>query len=207
MLIPLILAAIIMLTSLAAFNNASIMARFQFNPWSIVNRKQYIRLVSHGFLHANWMHLFVNLFVLWSFGGSVIMSFSVLFPGKAEILFLLLFFTALPLASIPSLFKNRHNPNYNAIGASGAVSAIVFVSIFFHPYHPLYLFAIIPIPGIIFGILYLWYSAYMARQQIDNIGHDTHFWGAVYGLIFPILFEPRLIIHFFNQLLSPLFNF
>ncbi|MDG5799018.1 rhomboid family intramembrane serine protease [Marinilabiliaceae bacterium ANBcel2] len=201
MTVPFIIIAAVSIISIIAFNRADIMARYQFNPWSVIHRKEYVRLISHGFLHADWMHLLINMFVLFSFSFSVITYFNHYLSGSAEMRFIMLFFSSLIVSSIYSLFKNKNNPAYNSIGASGAVSAVVFTSIFFDPYRLLYLFAIIPIPGIVFGVLYLWYSKHMAARQVDNIGHDAHFWGAVYGLIFPLLYDPSLIIDFINKLL------
>ncbi|SKC11592.1 rhomboid family intramembrane serine protease [Alkalitalea saponilacus] len=200
--VHIILIVVICIVSFLAFNRPELMSRFQFNAWSIVHRKQYLRLFSHGFLHGDWIHLFINMFVLWSFGTAVLFYFDHFLPGMTEVRFLILFFSALAFSSFYSLIKHKDNPNYNAVGASGAVSAIVFAAIFFDPYNPVYLFGFIRIPGIIFGVLYLWYSAHMARKQVDNIGHDAHFWGAVYGFIFPLFYEPKLFLHFIEQLTS-----
>ena len=168
-----------------------------------MHRKEYIRLISHGFLHGSWPHLLVNMFVLYSFGQAVIYYFNVEFPGRGIVMFLLLFFSGLVFSSLYSLFKEKDNHYYSAVGASGAVSAVVFASIFFHPYNPLYLMFIpIPIPGIIFGVLYLVYSKIMSQKNIDNIGHDAHFWGAVFGFLFPIIYRPSLFIDFLQKLIT-----
>jgi len=115
-------------------------------------------------------------------------------------LFTLLYVTALPVSSAVSYRKHKDNPYYTAIGASGAVSAVVFANIFYDPWNLLYFFGIIPIPGIIFGAGYLYYSYYMSRKNIDNVGHDAHFWGAVYGFIFPVLIHPLSIFDFISKL-------
>src|SRR5690554_6177721 len=200
MTVYLIVLIVIVLISMAAFNSPALMARFQLNPWSVVHRKEYVRVLSHSFFHVDWMHLLINVFLLFSFSRAVVFYFSYYLPGNGNVLYLILFLTAIPMSAFYSVVKHRNNPNYNAVGASGAVSAVVFASIFFDPYNPVLLFAIIPIPGIIFGVLYLVYSAYMGRKQIDNIGHDAHFFGAVYGFIFPILYEPKLLLRFIEQL-------
>jgi membrane associated rhomboid family serine protease len=95
-----------------------------------------------------------------------------------------------------TLFRHRNNRWYNSVGASGAVSAIIFTSIFFNPMDRLYFFAVIPIPGIVFAILYLVYGSYMSRRSKDNINHDAHLLGAVYGFVFPLLIDFDLISHF-----------
>jgi membrane associated rhomboid family serine protease len=196
-----ILIGIIIIISATAFNQPSLIGKYQFNAYQIIKRKEYIRLLSHGFLHGSWSHLLINMFVLYSFGQAVIYYFNMAFPQQGVILFLLLFFSALLFSSLYSLFKEKDNPHYNAIGASGAVSAVVFTSIFFAPYAKLYLFFAIPIPGIVFGIAYLIYSRVMAQKNIDNVGHDAHFWGAVFGLIFPIIYKPSLLLDFIHELI------
>lgn len=201
MYVHIILIIAISIMSFAAFNQREIMYRFQLNPWSIVHRKQYLRTILHGFLHVDWTHLLVNMFVLYSFGHAVLFYFGYYLPGWTEVRFLVFFLSALPLSALYSIIKYKDNPNYNAVGASGAVSAVVFASIFFDPYRFIYLFAIIPIPGIVFGAVYLVYSAYMAKKQVDNVGHDAHFWGALYGMLFPILSDPSLLQHFFYELI------
>ncbi len=196
----LILIAAIVIISVTAFSQPHIMQKYQFNAFQIVRRKEYIRLISHGFLHSGWAHLLVNMFVLFSFGKAVIYYLDREFPGRGLIMFFILFFAALIFSSLYSLVKHKDNPYYNAIGASGAVSAVVFTSIFFSPYSMLYIFFAIPIPGIVFGIGYLIYSRVMAHKGMDNIGHDAHFWGAVFGFIFPILYKPSLFMEFIHQL-------
>ncbi len=196
-----ILIGVIVVISATAFSQPKIFNKYKFSPYQIIHRKEYIRLVSHGFLHGSWTHLLINMFVLYSFGHAVINYFDFFFPGRGQVMFLLLFFAALIFSSLYSLFKEKDNIYYSAVGASGAVSAVLFTSIFFAPYSLLYLFAIIPIPGIVFGIAYLIYTKIMAQKNIDNIGHDAHFWGAVFGFIFPIIYKPSLFMHFIHELL------
>jgi membrane associated rhomboid family serine protease len=181
------------------------MAKLEFNAWQVVRRKEIHRIFTYGLVHGSWMHLLINMFVLWSFGKAVLYYFDQTFAGNAEIRYLILFISAIIVSTIATLNKEKDNPHYNAVGASGAVSAVVFTSILFKPYSPILLFGIIPIPGIIFGVLYIIYSKYMAEKNIDNIGHDAHYYGAIYGLIFPLFYEPKLAIHFFSQLVN--FNF
>lgn len=195
-----ILIAVIVVISVTAFSQPHLIQKYQFNAYRIIKHKEYVRLISHGFLHGSWSHLLINMFVLYSFGRAVIYYFNQAFPGRGLLMFFILFFAALIFSSLYSLVKEKENPYYNAIGASGAVSAVVFTSIFFSPYSMLYLFAIVPIPGIVFGVGYLVYSRVMAQKGMDNIGHDAHFWGAVFGLIFPILYKPSLFIDFIYRL-------
>ncbi|SMO59753.1 Membrane associated serine protease, rhomboid family [Saccharicrinis carchari] len=196
-----ILIGAIVIVSATAFSQPQIFDKYKFNAYQIVHRKEYIRLLSHGFLHGSWTHLLVNMFVLYSFGRAVIYYFDSVFPGRGQLMFLLLFFSSLIFSSLYSLFKEKDNVYYSAVGASGAVSAVLFTSIFFAPYNLLYLFAVIPIPGIVFGVAYLIYTKIMAKKNIDNIGHDAHFWGAVFGFVFPLIYKPSLFMHFISELL------
>ena len=106
------------------------------------------------------------------------------------------------LATVTSIKNHKDDPWYNSVGASGAVSAVVFTSIFFQPLAKLYFYAVIPIPGIVFGVLYLAYSQYMSKRKNDNINHDAHFIGAVFGFLFPLILEPKLINVFLGQLFN-----
>ncbi|WP_439184069.1 rhomboid family intramembrane serine protease [Carboxylicivirga taeanensis] len=199
--IGVIIIIVISLISIAGFSRPELIYKYQFNAWQIKNRKEYIRWISHGFFHADWVHLAINMFVLWSFSKAVIYYFMRSLPGNSSIVFLVFFFSAIVASSTFSYFKEKNNYNYNAIGASGAVSAVVFASILYDPFRIIYLY-FIPIPGIVLGIGYLVYSRIMSKRNVDNIGHDAHFWGAVYGFVFPILLNPSLLGHFFNELLA-----
>lgn len=200
--IHIIIIAIIAIVSIVGFNNPQFLNKYMFNAYQVMHRHQYYRLITHGFLHANWTHLLVNVFVLWSFGGGLLDYFDQAFPGRSTFLFILLFFSSLVISSLYSLTKEKNNHHYNALGASGAVSAILFASIFFNPLGKVYLYAVLGIPGILFGIIYLIFERYSMGKGNDNIGHDAHFYGAVYGLLFPVVINPNLIFHFFHQLTS-----
>ncbi len=187
-----------------SWGNTKLFDKLILSPYIIVRNKEYYRLLTHGFLHANWMHLIINMLVFWSFG-RILLIYFYRYWNHGNLIFLLFYLSAIIISSIFSVVKYKDNYEYRAVGASGAISAIVFAYIFFEPWNLVYFFGIIPIPGIIFGIIYLIYSYQMSKRNIDNIGHDAHFWGAVYGFCFPLIFKPQLIVHFFNNLLS--FNF
>jgi len=148
------------------------------------------------------------MLVLFSFGSHVENIFDQFAQANyfryPVINYLLLYIGGIFASTLTTFFKNRHNSEYIAVGASGAVSAVVFTSIFFSPFGKILFFGILPVPGIIFGILYLFYSSYMSKKDNDNINHDAHFWGAIYGFIFPVLMNPSLIKIFLNQLKSGL---
>jgi membrane associated rhomboid family serine protease len=196
--------AIIVITSLIslyAFYNAEIFDRLKFNAYAIKHRNQGWRFFTYGLVHANWPHLLINMFVLYSFGKVVAQSYHFLFGTKGYLFFLLLYVGGILFSVLFDFGKQKDNPGYNAVGASGAVSAIVFASILLYPSGSLYLFPIpFPIPSVVFGILYLVYTAYMARRGTDNIGHNAHFWGAIYGLAFTLVLKPGLAGMFWEQL-------
>lgn len=196
--------AIIIITvaiSLFAFSNREVFSRMRFNPYLALHSRQYYRFFSYGFIHADFMHLAVNMLVLYSFGDVVEQMYTALFGIKGYYFYALLYAGAIVLSVLPAFGKHKNNPYYNAVGASGAVSAVVFASILFVPTGKIYLFFIpIGIPAFIFGILYLVYSVVMARRAKDNIGHDAHFWGAVFGIVFTIALKPTLVLYFIDQI-------
>jgi membrane associated rhomboid family serine protease len=198
--ITLILILVISLISAISFTQKETMAQLQFNAYKIVHRKQYYRILTHAFVHANWEHLIVNMIVLYSFGTAVEKYFRYYFGSAATSNYLILFFGSAVFSILWSLYKQKNNPYYNAVGASGAVSAILFTAIFFDPWNNIYFFGILPIPGIIFGGLYLYYSYYMSTKKSDNIGHDAHFLGAIFGFSLPIILRPSLLAGFLDML-------
>lgn len=205
-MITIIIIAVTVGISAIAFNNQQILEKLLLSPYRIAHQKEYFRIVTHGFVHADWMHLLINMFVLWSFGNALQLWFNQLaivnLISSPVLHILIIYLGGIIISSLSSIVKNKNNYYYKSVGASGAVSAIVFASIFFDPWQSLYLFAIIPIPGILFGAAYLWYSHYMSKKGGDNINHDAHFYGALFGLVYPVLIDPSLVTHFFSQLIS-----
>lgn len=195
------------IVSVMAFNNDELFSKMQFNAHRIYHKKEYYRLISHGFIHADWMHLIINMIVLYSFGMAVESYFSQLeaegLMHFSRVWYTLLYLLGIVVSSLLTLAKQKDNPFYNAVGASGAVSAVTFCAIFFAPYSKLLLYAIIPIPGIVFGILYLIFSQYMSRRGGDNINHDAHFVGAIFGFLFPLMIKFEFIHIFLDQVLRP----
>jgi membrane associated rhomboid family serine protease len=196
--------AITVAISLWAFNNRGLFEKLQLNPYQTYHQNQWYRVVSHGFLHADWIHLFVNMIVLFSFGDAVEYRLGIMeregMITNSTLHFFILYFAGMVIATSTTIYSQKDNYHYNAIGASGAVSAVVFAYIFFSPTNTLLLMGIIPIPAILFGLLYLIYSQYMRKKQGERVNHDAHFVGAVFGFLYPILLEPGMIQHFFNQL-------
>lgn len=188
--ILLIVIAATALVSYVAFQNISVFEKYKFNVGAIKNRKEYIRLVSAGFLHGDWMHLLFNMMTLYFFGPIVVQVFG-------EIGFLVVYFGSIILGNLFSLYLYQNQSWYSAIGASGGVSGILFTSIAMIPDLGIYFFFIpIPIPGYIFGVLYFSYSVYsmLNPRQGDNIGHAAHLGGAFFGLVFAVALQPERAI-------------
>jgi membrane associated rhomboid family serine protease len=195
-----ILIAISVAVSYAAFKSPKLMDQLQFNASKIVHKKEYHRLITHAFIHANWEHLFVNMIVLFSFGQAIETYFKYYFGNDAILNYVLLYFGGILVSNIYALIKHHNNYFYNSVGASGAVSAVLFAAIFFDPWNKIYFFGILPIPGILFAALYLIYSYQMSMKQKDNVAHDAHFLGALFGFVFPILLNYQLLESFLDKL-------
>jgi membrane associated rhomboid family serine protease len=197
----LIIILITLIISISAFYNTDIFDKLKFNPYRTAHQKEVWRLLTYGFIHADWVHLGVNMFVLFYFGTLVSAYFDMVFPGNSTFYFLLLYLGGLLISAAPAFGKHKNNLYYNSVGASGAVSAILFSSIVFDPMNKIYLMFIpIGIPAILFGVLYLVYSAYMDKKGNDNIGHDAHFWGGIYGFVLTLILKPDLFNHFLYQI-------
>jgi len=202
MILVIIIIIVTGIISFLGFSSEKIFNAFSLQPYMIVKRFQIYRNLTHGLLHGSWSHLIINMLVFYSFGSLIVEIFCEIWDNSGYFLFILLYFSAIIVSSIFSTIKHRNNPYYVAIGASGATSAIIFCSILFAPWNKIYFFGIIPIPAIFFGGIYLIYCFIMGRRGKDNIGHDAHFWGAIYGFLFPLIFKPSIISYFFSQLLT-----
>jgi len=159
-------------------------------PYRTVRENSWYELITSGFLHANLGHLFVNMFTLYFFG-----------PIMERILgggyFSGLYLTGLIVAGIPSVIKFKDNPNYATLGASGAVGSVLFAFIFLFPMEKIYLMLIpVPIPAFVFAILYLIYSMYASKQERGKINHEAHLAGALWGILYLVIFVPNTIDHF-----------
>ncbi|MCP9611166.1 rhomboid family intramembrane serine protease [Coprobacter tertius] len=192
-----IIIGITVVISFLCFSRPVLMMKLSFIPYRVFKNREWYRIITHGFVHADMMHLLVNMFTFWSFGTYIERGFIQIGFGQTG--FIALYFGGMIAASLYDLVKKRNEPAYSSIGASGAVSAVLFTSIFFDPWGKILLFAVLPVPGILFGILYLVYCQYMGKQNKDHINHNAHFYGALYGFIFPILLEPSLIHVFLAQ--------
>lgn len=200
-MLTVIIIAVTGIISLLAFSNRNLFDRFKFNAAEAREPAQWYRFLTYGLIHAGLFHLLINMLVLYSFGRVVESFYGNYFPEKHGFYFLLLYIGGLIISILPSFGKHRNDVFYNAVGASGAVSAVLFASIILYPAGKIMLLFIpVPIPAPVFGVLYLAYEYYMSRRGGDNIGHDAHFWGAVYGVIFTIALKPSLAVTFFERL-------
>jgi membrane associated rhomboid family serine protease len=182
--------------SLLAFRDSRLMSRLVFNPYLCQSRGEWYRFLTSGFIHGDLLHLFVNMFVLYMFGNQVERFFLVFLPFP-QFQFLLMYLLTIVLANLSTFYKHRNSDYYNSLGASGGVAGVVFSYVVFQPFELLYIYGIIPLPGILMAVLYLAYSTYMSRKGGGNINHDAHLWGAVVGTAYTIVQKPELITRFF----------
>jgi membrane associated rhomboid family serine protease len=201
MALTFIIIAITVLISILGFNNVEIFDRFKFNAFDVKHSNQWYRFFTYGFIHSGWVHLFMNMFVLYFFGRIIENYFLIYFPDKHTLYYLLLYIGGLILSVIPAFGKHKNDVFYNAVGASGAISAVIFSSIILYPTGKIFIFLIpVPIPAPVFGVLYIVYEAYMSKNSKDNIGHDAHLWGAIFGVIYTISLKPSLLVIFLQQI-------
>ncbi len=202
MTITYILLGITIIVSLIALSNAEIMQKLIFNPYMVNKKQEWWRFFTSGFIHADFIHLAINMFVLYGFGRAVEYYFGEVYGDKATWYFIILYFGGMLISNAPTYAKNKQNYLYNSLGASGAVSAILFAAILFNPWSKIYIYGVLGIPGIVLGPLYLFYEYKASHKGGDNINHDAHLWGALFGLLFPILLKPAIALAFIDVLLA-----
>jgi len=188
--------------SIMAFNNREMMSRFQLNPYSVIHRGEWFRVITHGFLHANYLHLFVNMFVLYMFGNAVEEYFRAYFREKAILYLSIMYFGAIIVSVLSTLQKHKNDVWYNGVGASGAVSAVLFASVLFQPMTKLCLYGLLCLPGFIWAVAYIAYSYYMGKNSRDNVNHDAHLFGALFGIAFTLLLRPSTGLEFVEKIMN-----
>lgn len=200
-MITLAIIAITCVVSFLAFNNARLMNDLILWPPAITRSREYHRLVTYGLVHADFGHLLFNMLTLFFFG-RVMEGFYTKLLGTLG--FALFYIAALVVSILPTYLKNRTNPNYRSLGASGAVSAVLFAFILLAPWSRIVVF-VVPMPAIIYAVLYLVYSFYMDRRGQDNVNHSAHLWGAAFGIAFTLVLKPEVFSFFLYQLSQPRF--
>lgn len=183
--------SIILLTSLisfTAFSNQKMLDDLIFYPPAITNRNQWYRFITSGLIHADIMHLLFNMYSFYLFGDLVEKTFVQIFGESGKVIYIVLYVVSLIVCLLPTYFNNQNNYHYRSLGASGAVSAVIFAGIFLYPTMGMGIFPIpFHIPGFVFGPLYLILSAYLAKKGHGNINHSAHIWGAIFGIVFVII--------------------
>ena len=203
-----IIIIITCIVSFISFNNNSLKNDLLFSPYNYTNNKKWWILLTHGFIHADFLHLFFNMYVLYIFG----LSLESYFLSSSEvgwIYYISFYLLGIVFATLPSIFKHKNNPNYSSLGASGAVSAIVFAYIVIYPLRELGLILIpgLFLPGFIFGILYLFAEHYLSKKQYSNIAHDAHISGSIFGIIFINAYDYNNLLLFFQKIIYYFQNF
>lgn len=192
--------------SLIGFSNAAMVDKTIMWPYRVARENQYIRFITSGFLHADYMHLIFNMFTLFFFGRNLELYFSYYGLG-GNISYLSLYFLGLIVSDIPSFLKHKDDYNYRSLGASGAVSAVVFATIIFSPWSSIYIFGALKISATVYAILYIFYCVYMGKKGGDNVNHDAHLWGSLFGLAYTLilvaLLQPELFTGIIEQLKHP----
>lgn len=207
MLVLYLLIIVTVFVSVRVLYRPYLVERFALIPSRMRGGKEWWRVVTHMFIHGSWEHLIVNMLVFYSFGRFLLRVFHDLHTYQhvflsGQLHFFLLYMGAGVVAGFCSCILHRNHTMYASVGASGAVSAVLFASILFDPWSLIYFFGVIPIPGVLFAILYVVYSFYMGRRGGDHIDHWAHLTGACFGLLYPLGINPSLLGYFYRQLFS-----
>lgn len=201
--VTLALIALTCAVSFFSWKQPGLLQRLILWPPAIARGKEYWRLLSYGFIHADGQHLLFNMITLYFFGSAMenyLTQLGLPWPWG----FVGFYLSALLVSILPSYLRHRADPNYRSLGASGAVSAVLFSFILIQPWSLIIVF-VVPVPAIIYAVLYVGFSIWMEKRGGDNVNHSAHLWGAGYGVLFTVLLQPNVLGHFFEALMSPRF--
>ncbi len=195
-----ILCIITCVISIGIFSAKEIGEKLLHIPYNEYHKNEKYRLLTSGFIHADFMHLLFNMIALFSFGSNVENWFSQpeMFGENGTVVYILFYLVAIVAASLPTYAEHKDNPYYRALGASGAIAAVIFASIINSPMSMILM--PFPMPGFVFGILYLWYENSLSKKNNDNIGHNTHFYGALFGVLFIAVFKTKALFTCFEEI-------
>lgn len=200
MSITLLIILVNVACSLYVMNGNYTKYKYTLNGPAIDNKNEYYRFLTSGFIHADYTHLAFNMLSLYFFGDAVQAYYEYYNPEYGQFLYVAMYLSGVVVANLPSYIKHKRNFHYHSLGASGAVAAAIFTTILFNPAQKIYLYFAVGIPGVVFGGLYLWYSAYAASRSNDNINHDAHFYGALWGIVFTLVLFPESLNSFLRNI-------
>jgi len=198
-----LLIALNVIFSLIGFSNHALLDKTIMWPYRVKREQQYYRFITSGFLHADFAHLFFNMFTLYFFGTNLERLLYVNELG-GNAAYLALYFLGLIVSDIPGYLKHKDDYGYRALGASGAVSAVLFACLIFDPWGQVRLYGAIKMSFAVFAVLYLAYCIYMGNKGHDNVNHDAHLWGSIFGLAFTLLLVALLQPAMFGQIVEAL---
>ncbi|HEY4091732.1 MAG TPA: rhomboid family intramembrane serine protease [Luteibacter sp.] len=199
MITTILIILVTCVVSFIALQNRKLMNDLVLWPPAINRSREYYRLVSYGLVHADFGHLFFNMLTLFFFGRAIETVYT---NAMGPLGFVTFYIGALLCSILPTYIKNRKNAGYTSLGASGAVSAVLFAFVLFAPWSRILVF-IVPMPAILYAILFVAYSIYMDRRGGDNVNHGAHLWGAAYGVIFTIALRPGVLPRFLEIISQP----
>jgi len=197
----LIIVALTSVISLIGLGNRGVIDALLLWPPIVREKNEYYRLATYGLVHANFMHLAFNMIVLYSFGSEMERFYD---AALGTLGFVFFYVVGLIVSILPTYLRNRDNPDYRSLGASGAVSGVLFAYILQQPWSQIYVY-FVRVPAIVFAVLYIAYSIYADLRAKDHVNHSAHLWCAAYGVIFTIALEPQLLPHFLQALENPHF--
>jgi membrane associated rhomboid family serine protease len=195
-----VLIGLTVIVTFYAFERPDFLNKLIMNPYRVKHRREYYRFITSGFIHLDHIHIIFNMFSLYFFGTAMESVFLAVFGPLGYVYFVALYLLGIVVSDIPTFFKNQDNPRYNALGASGGVASVIFAFVIFLPLEKICIYFAFCFPGFIMGTAYLVFSWYQGKKAKDNINHDAHLYGALFGMVFCIVLHPRVVPDFIEQL-------